>query len=153
MPGLPVSIPKKIVYIHVYAVHRDNKTKNPTAHIQTYSLTTTSGTLRAHLAKYHREEYDKKCAENGWKNSLVETEKQKEVMAEVVNRSADREPFSTEGLLKRIVRFIVADDQVIIFQRFQLPLSNNSYSLSGFRNAQNSVNCSFLLVERSTILT
>ena len=64
-------------------VHRANQIQNPTAHIQTYSLSTTSGTLRSHLAKHHWAEYDQKCAENGWKNCLVETEKQKAVTAEV----------------------------------------------------------------------
>jgi hypothetical protein len=115
MPGLPVSIPKKSFICHLKIIRRANQIQNPTVNVQTYSISTMSGTLCAHLAKYHREEYDKKCAENGWKNSMVETEKQKAVKAKVATRTAAREPFSIQGLLKRIVRFIVADDQERIF--------------------------------------
>lgn len=79
---------------------------------------------------------------------MVEAEKQKAVMADVAIRTAAREPFSTKGLLERIVKFIVADDQVSIFlhswsrltrliltgyQGFGMPRisRNSSFRLSG----------------------
>ena len=48
------------------------------------------------------------CSQNGWKNNLAEAEKQKAETA--------REPFNMEGLLKRIAKFIVANDQVLFFE-------------------------------------
>ena len=56
------------------------------------------------------------CSQNGWKNNLAEAEKQKAETAKLVARVAAREPFNMEGLLKRIAKFIVADDQVLIFE-------------------------------------
>jgi hypothetical protein len=55
------------------------------------------------------------CAQNNWKNHLKDAENLKAETSKVVARAAAREPFSVEGLLKRIAKFIVADDQVCFF--------------------------------------
>jgi hypothetical protein len=86
---------------------------------------------------------------------MVEKEKQKAVKAKAAIRTAAREPFNIEGLLKRIVRFIVADDQESIFLHLWSSSSNttHSYSLSGFRNVRNFVKFFFSLARRLMILT
>ena len=73
---------------------------------------TATGTLRNHLGKSHREEYDKLCTQNGWKNHLAEADKQKAAKETAVIQVAKRELFNVDGLWNWIVKFIVADDQV-----------------------------------------
>ena len=58
------------------------------------------------------------CSQNGWKNNLAEAEKQKAETAKIVARVASREPFNVDGLLKRIAKFIVTDDQVLFLKSF-----------------------------------
>jgi len=96
--------------------YREKKQNDPTAHLHHHALSTATGTLRNHLGKAHREEYNRICAQNGWKNNLAEAEKQKAETAKIVARVAAREPFSVDGLLKHIAKFIVADDQVFFFK-------------------------------------
>lgn len=96
-------------------IYRDAKEQDPKAHVHHHAITTATGTLRNHLGKSHREEYDRKCAEGGWKNHLAEADKQKAAKNKGAMQVAKREAFSMDGLLNRIVKFIVADDQVILF--------------------------------------
>jgi hypothetical protein len=99
--------------------HRENREKDATVEVHHHALSTSTSTLRSHLNKVHRAEYDRICAQNSWKNPLKDAEKQKAEAAKVVARVAAREPFSLDGLLKRIARFIVADDQVCVFFFFK----------------------------------
>lgn len=125
--------------------HRENRLKNPTALVHHHAVSTATSTLRNHLGKAHRAEYNQICAQNGWKNHLAAAEIQKAKTAKVVARVAAREPFSIDGLLQRITRFIVADDQVSFFKLFMVLLSSNHiYSRSESLNAQSSVIYSFL---------
>jgi hypothetical protein len=93
-------------------VYRDAREQDPNARLHSHAISTATGTLRAHLGKSHRVEYDRLCAQNGWKNHLAETDIQKAEKAKTVIQIAKREQFSMDGLLNRIVKFIVADDQV-----------------------------------------
>jgi hypothetical protein len=98
-------------------IYREAKEQDPAANLNLHShaLTTATGTLRNHLGKSHRVEYDRQCAQNGWKNHLAEADIQKAAKEKVVIQLAQREAFNVDGLLKRIVKFIVADDQVRFF--------------------------------------
>ena len=93
-------------------INRDAREQDPNAYLHHHAVSTATGTLRNHLNKAHREEYDRKCAESGWKNHLVEADKQKAAKDKAVTQVTKREAFSMDGLLNRIVKFIVADDQV-----------------------------------------
>jgi hypothetical protein len=106
------------VYVVLTTNHRENREKDPTAQVHHHALSTSTSTLRNHLNKAHRAKYDAICAQNSWKNHLKDTEKQKAEAANVVARVAAREPFNVKGLLNRIARFIVADDQVFFFKSF-----------------------------------
>jgi hypothetical protein len=100
--------------------YREARKQDPNANLHHHAITTATGTLRVHLNKSHRVEYDRLCGENGWKNCLAEADIQKTAKAEAVIQVAKRESFSADGLLKRIVKFIVADDQVRLcfFEQF-----------------------------------
>jgi hypothetical protein len=75
-----------------------------------YKNSSTS-TLRHHIEKYHADEYIEACNENGWEVAIASLrEKYKQMHA--TKLQATREAFTTEGLLKRLVHWITADDQV-----------------------------------------
>jgi hypothetical protein len=95
-------------------IYREAKEQDPQAntYVHHHALTTATGTLRAHLGKAHRTEYDKLCAQNGWKNCLAEADLQKAAKADAVIQATKRESFSVDGFTRRLVKFIVADDQV-----------------------------------------
>jgi hypothetical protein len=93
-------------------IYREAWELDHNAHLHSHALTTATGTLRVHLGKCHREEYDRQCAQNGWKNNLAEADLQKAAKEKAVVQAAKREDFTVNGLLNCIVRFIVADDQV-----------------------------------------
>jgi hypothetical protein len=89
---------------------------NPDVKIPKYQFASTTGYqgLRRHLESQHKEEYLRKCQENGWKVQLPNLMKeQKEALAEVRKKAQEaRSPFTPEALLQHLVNFIVADDQV-----------------------------------------
>jgi hypothetical protein len=88
-----------------------------------FSENTGNSNLRVHLENHHEGEYVKLCIKNGWKNQLPKHKAQEELklsrqgtldgvaQAGVTNR----ERFSRQALLRYIVNFIVADDQVCLF--------------------------------------
>ena len=152
MQGLLVSFTKLL--LHCLTMNRrERKEKDATVQVHHHALSTSTSTLRNHLNKVHRAEYNTICTENSWKNHLKDTEKQKAEAAKVVARAASRESFSMDELLKRIAGFIVADDQVCLFL-FQVIChisSNHNYSRSELLNVQSSGTCSFLLAATSKI--
>jgi hypothetical protein len=93
-------------------IYSDANAQDPKVNVHHHAITTATGTLRNHLGKAHREDYDKLCAQNGWKNNLAEADIQKAAKEKAVSQAAKREEFTVNGLLHRLVRFIVADDQV-----------------------------------------
>lgn len=93
-------------------IYRKDKEQNPNAHVHHHATTTSTGTLRVHLNKSHRVEYDRICAQKGWNNSLAEADTRKAAKEKEAIQVAKRELFTVDGLLNRIVKFIVADDQV-----------------------------------------
>jgi len=133
--------------------HREDKEKDPTVQVHHHAMSTSTSTLRNHLNKVHRAQYDTLCAENSWKNHLKDAETQKAEAAKAVARVVAREHFSVDGLLKRIARFIVADDQVYFFLSHYDISSNHNYSHSELLNAQSSGTCFFLLAATSKIQT
>ena len=93
-------------------IYRKDNQQDPNVHLHHHAVSTATGTLRNHLNKSHREEYDRACAQNGWKNYLVDADVQKAAKAKEITQVAKRESFTMDGFLKHIVKFIVADDQV-----------------------------------------
>jgi uncharacterized membrane-anchored protein len=93
-------------------IYRKVKEQDHNALVHHHATSTATGTLRNHLDKAHRAEYDTICSQNGWKNHLTEADQQKAAKAIEVTQVAKRESFTMDGLLKRIVKFVVADDQV-----------------------------------------
>jgi hypothetical protein len=93
-------------------IYSDAFEKDPKVNVHHHALSTATGTLRNHLGKAHREDYDRICAQNGFKNNLAAADLQKAAKEEAVIQVAKREEFTVDGLLNRIMKFIVADDQV-----------------------------------------
>ena len=93
-------------------IYRDANEKDTKVNVHHHALSTATGTLRNHLGKAHREDYDRICAQNGYKNNLEVADIQKAAKEKAVIQVVKREEFTVDGLLNRIVKFIVADDQV-----------------------------------------
>ncbi len=72
----------------------------------TYSLTTSTDTLRKHLKKHHAQKYQEACEQHGWKYLLPK----EPTIGE--NRKGRLPAFSPETFLEYLVRFVTADDQV-----------------------------------------
>lgn len=99
--------------------YRDAQAANPSAWLPRfrYSLKTSNSSLRPHIGKHHLDLYKKLAKERGW-NVLYVIKDRSETSDSVVPPSAEgeqRELFSEELFRKRLVNFIVADDQVCIF--------------------------------------
>ncbi|KAJ7573919.1 hypothetical protein C8J56DRAFT_902788 [Mycena floridula] len=74
-----------------------------------YAASTSTSVLRSHMDRHHVNEYEKHCQQNGLQPSLS---RHKNPAAEALCVPRDNTPFSIAGLHDRLVRFIVADDQV-----------------------------------------
>jgi hypothetical protein len=99
--------------------YRAAQTADPLAQIPRfrYSLKTSNSSLRPHIGKQHLDLYKKLAKERGW-NILYVIKDRSETSDSVVPPSAEGEQcelFSEELFRKRLVYFIVADDQVCIF--------------------------------------
>jgi hypothetical protein len=77
-----------------------------------YSLTSTTSTLRNHLRRLHLAVYVAKCKEKGWTRYLQPQE------IDGLASLQPRTPFSPDAFLEVLVRWIVADDQVRHFYTF-----------------------------------
>jgi hypothetical protein len=90
-----------------------NGAKPDDGHTWVYGNASTS-TLCNHLEKYHVNEYLNACTTHGWTiaiDSLCMTyKKQKE--QELAHKQNTKESFTRDGLLKHLVHWIAADDQV-----------------------------------------
>jgi hypothetical protein len=115
-----------------------------------YAAQTSTGPLRGHLRRLHYDLYISTCKQEGWNEYLEEHEKpgydanRAAALAAPCGPSSSRIPFSQEGLIDALVKFIVADDQVnylflLYFSLFLFYL----LSLSTSSNAVNSVTSCF----------
>lgn len=78
-----------------------------------YSHGTANGPLRKHLDTHHKQEYLTEMALQGWPNKLPSfTDLRKKAAENAKAMVTPRVPFSAEGLVIHLVRFIVANDQV-----------------------------------------
>ena len=73
-----------------------------------FSPNSSNTTLRKHLAKHHKEEYNQVCSSNSWKNRLAGDAS----VPGAQNVNLKREYYSDETFLQKIVNWIVGDDQV-----------------------------------------
>jgi len=108
--NLPVILfTSSILLIAKYYHCRAKKADNPTADIPSFEFSPNSSntTLRKHLGRHHRDEYINVCSSNSWQNRLSEN-------PQVVSGASNlnRENFSDEAFLQKIVKWIVGDDQV-----------------------------------------
>jgi hypothetical protein len=72
-----------------------------------YAPKTASGNLCIHLEKEHAELYKATCEEKGWNYGPKLPQPQVGDM-----RKSALPPFSPEGFLEYLIRFVAADDQV-----------------------------------------
>ena len=115
-----------------------------------YALQTSTGSLRYHLRRLHYDLYISTCKQEGWNDYLQEHKKPgydaNHATAPAAPHGPSRSliPFSQEGLIDALVKFIVADDQVnyLFLSCFSLFLFY-SPSLSTSSNAVNSVTSCF----------
>jgi len=92
-----------------------------------YSLTSTTSTLRNHLRRLHLAVYVAKCKEKGWMRYLQPQE------IDGRQQLASLQPcalFSPDAFLKVLVWWIVADDQVSHFANLSFKVSSPLSSLS-----------------------
>ena len=78
-----------------------------------FSSNSSNTTLRKHLAKHHRDEYIGICS-NSWRNQLPGITVPASVTITVAPGTT-RESYSNDAFLQKIVNWIVADDQVLLF--------------------------------------
>lgn len=100
MQPLPVSLVVFLIYMSssIFQIRRVS-----------YSLTSTTSTLRNHLRRLHLAVYVAKCKEKGWMRYLQPEEIDgRQLLASLQSRT----PFSLDAFLEALVRWIVADDQV-----------------------------------------
>lgn len=98
--------------------YRAAQATNPSTQIPkfSYSLRTSNSSLRPHIRREHLDLFMSLAKQRGWNVSYVTG--QSETSDSVVPPSAEgeqREQFSEELFRKRLLNFIVADDQVCIF--------------------------------------
>lgn len=133
----------------------ENIAKNPAKYGKInyeYAVTTGLSNLRYHLECHHEDEYVKICEENNWKMMLAKrrlAEEQNNPTPTVLSADASQLPFNAKNLLRALVKFVVADDQVYLLFMAQL-LANHCVdfcSLSMFSSAVSFVTC-FLHSER-----
>lgn len=75
-----------------------------------YSSSTSTSTLRKHLMKKHEKEFVEACVKFNWDVPQPQSDGN---MGPISSAPLPgREPFSSEALLKHIINFIIADDQV-----------------------------------------
>lgn len=115
-----------------------------------YAAQTSTGPLRGHLRRLHYDLYISTCKQEGWDEYLQEHEKpgydanRAAALVAPHGPSPSLIPFSQEGLIDALVKFIVADDQVNYRFLFCFFLSlSYSLSLSTLSNAVNSVTSCF----------
>lgn len=91
---------------------RQKQTSNPTGVFPTFQFqpTTSNSSLRKHLKSQHEEEYTRICSSNGWKNQLPGIQEQSGIVP--ATKKVDREGYTEDLFLQKIVEWIVADDQV-----------------------------------------
>jgi hypothetical protein len=103
--------------------------------VKTYKVKTGYSSLRVHLEKVHKEEYLRLCKEKGWKNQLPTEVKARKAACLAASQSLGqgvhpRQPYSQEALLKHLINFIVADDQVRALHGVFLHLLISSQSIN-----------------------
>lgn len=76
-----------------------------------YSVMTSTTTLRNHLTTTHLSVYIEVCGKNGWDERLKAARTSKTSLTKDVVRCETPE-YSKEALLKGLIAFVVADDQV-----------------------------------------
>lgn len=100
------------------------QTSNPTATFPSFRFqpATSNSSLRKHLKSQHEAEYTRICSANGWKNQLPGVREQSAIEQSGITK-VDRENYSEDLFLEKIVNWIVADDQVshnvVIIPRFK----------------------------------
>src|ERR1700729_331615 len=78
-----------------------------------FSPNTGNSSLRSHLESVHKVEYLHLCAQNGWAVMLPKMRKEGSNNQDTGDGGGRQRPAFSQGqLLKSIVNFIVADDQV-----------------------------------------
>jgi hypothetical protein len=78
-----------------------------------FSPNSSNTTLRKHLARQHKDEYITTCSSNGWKNQLPVPGNAVPV-SEPGAPNTNKEIYSDDAFLQKIVNWIVADDQVLL---------------------------------------
>jgi hypothetical protein len=86
----------------------------PTNRRINFSHKTANSGLRAHLDRWHRAIYTQRATQYGWTNQLPSfvKEQAESAQANAANDSVMQVPYSAQGAVDRLVRFIVANDQV-----------------------------------------
>jgi hypothetical protein len=85
-----------------------------------FATSTSNSTLRGHLQKYHDDEYTRLKQERGWQGKLprmqaLELSRQSTLDSVVQAGVENRVKYSKPALLRHLIDFIVADDQVCSF--------------------------------------
>jgi hypothetical protein len=101
------------------AIWEENPHAFPKNELPSYSPKTATTGLRRHITKKHVPEYTKACKDFGWELHR-DLDPDAGPLPAPANDLKKREPFTSEALLRHIVNFIVADDQVSIFKYHHL---------------------------------
>ena len=95
------------------AIWQENPHFFPKNELPSYSPKTATTGLRRHLTKKHELDYTRACKDFGW-DAHRDPDPDAGPLSGPAKELKEREPFTSEALLRYIVNFVVADDQVRI---------------------------------------
>lgn len=103
----------------MYNAARQADTPWPAEQQFAYSHHTATSGLRNHLDRFHRAQYTDFAIQYGWTNALPSFKKEQAAQEaaraqalNLVHHAPGPVPFTSDGLLARLVEFIVSNDQV-----------------------------------------
>ena len=120
---------------------RANKADNPTINVPSFELSPNSSntTLCKHLARHYKDECIKVCSSNSWLNKLPENASTSGAP------NISRQYYSNETFLKKIVNWIVGDDQVSQYSFFKMATCTH-HCFQSIRSIENPELCELLLL-------
>ena len=117
----------------VLTIHRRLHACDPEHERTKFKSSSSTSTLRAHLARFHLDEWVKHCDKEGIPTKWKETEaamnsyRRKHGQSSGTNsQSSERKQFSNEAFVDALAEFIIQDDQVRLNTFFTMSYSTES---------------------------
>jgi hypothetical protein len=76
-----------------------------------FSPLSSNSSLRKHLEREHEEQYIEVCTANGWKIQLPKWLERERNQSRIISEDATREPFTDDTFIRKVINWVIADDQ------------------------------------------